>query len=43
MAEVVGLHGGSIRLTALPTIVVTHLVPLMSQFRTEHGAVRVQM
>ena len=43
VAEVAGLHGGSIRLTALPTIVVTHLVPLMSRFRAEHDAVTVQM
>lgn len=43
VTEVAGLRSGAIRLTALPTIVVTHLVPLMSRFRAAHEAVTVQM
>lgn len=41
--SVKGLQGGTLRLAALPTIAVTHLVPFASRFRAEHEHVSIQL
>lgn len=43
VTAVTGLDAGTLRLAALPTIVVTHLVPLMSRFRAEHEHLSIHL
>lgn len=40
---VAGLEAGTLRLAALPTIVVTHLVPLAGRFRAEHEHITIHL